>query len=81
MWGSAVGLAAAVHFVASLPAVPHTDNIPYPALVEYDVGKNGLRDELLREPLIYSNSHLTVSDKPGLGIELDEEALQRFRLD
>ena len=80
VWGSAVGLAAAVHFVASLPATPHTDNIPYPALVEYDVGKNGLRDELLQEPLIYADSHLTVPNKPGLGIELNGTSLQRFRL-
>ena len=45
-WGSAIALNAALHFAASLPAWPHTDNPPYPMLVEYDVGDNPLRDLL-----------------------------------
>lgn len=80
VWGSAVGLAAAVHYVASLPAYPHTDNVPYPALVEYDVGRNPLRDELLATPLRAEDGHIQVPDGPGLGIELDASVVERFRL-
>ena len=40
-----------MHFAASLPAWPHTDNAPYPMLVEYDVGDNPLRDLLVRNPI------------------------------
>ncbi len=75
-----VGLAAAVHFVAALPAYPHTDNVPAPCLIEYDVGDNPLRDELLTSPLAPVNGRLAVPDAPGLGIELDPEAIKRFRL-
>ena len=35
-----IALAASVHFAASLPAWPHTDNPPFPLMVEYDVGEN-----------------------------------------
>jgi D-galactarolactone cycloisomerase len=79
VWGSAVGLAAAVHFVAALPAYPHTDNVPAPCLVEYDVGDNPLRDELLTTPLRPVNGRLAVPEGPGLGVELDPEAIKRFR--
>ena len=48
VWGSPVGLAAALHFMAALPDYPHTDHLPYPRMVEYDVGENPLRDHLLR---------------------------------
>jgi D-galactarolactone cycloisomerase len=81
VWGSAVGLAAAVHFMAALPDYPHTDHLPAPALIEYDVGDNPLRDELLTRPLKPVNGRIAVPAGPGLGIELDPEAIKRFRAD
>jgi D-galactarolactone cycloisomerase len=78
VWGSGVGLAAAVHFVAALPGYPHTDNVPAPCLIEYDVSDNPLRDEVLAKPLKPVNGRLAVPAGPGLGIELDRKAIKRF---
>lgn len=78
VWGSAVGLAAACHFVAALSRYPHTDNVPCPALVEYDIGENPLRDAIVKTPLKPENGVIRLPEGPGLGIELDEEALARF---
>lgn len=80
-WGTGIGLAAAVHWVASLPAYPHGANVPYPTLVEYDVGANPLRDGLFTEPLHYERGHLHVPTGPGLGVTLDPAALKRFTVD
>ncbi len=80
-WGSAVGLAAAVHFLAALPDYPHSDHLPYPRLLEYDVGANPLRDDLLVEPLMAVNGEVAVPDGPGLGIDLNPDMVQRYRLD
>ena len=77
-WGTGVGLAAALQFVASLPAYPHAANVPYPTLLEYDVGDNALRDEIFVEPLRYADGHLEVPKGPGLGVTLDQAALRRF---
>jgi D-galactarolactone cycloisomerase len=77
-WGSAVGLAAALHFAASLPPYPHTSAAPVSQMVEYDVGENPLRDELLAEPLRPRKGVLAVPQGPGLGVTLDESALKRF---
>jgi D-galactarolactone cycloisomerase len=77
-WGTGVGLAAAVQWVASLTAYPHTDNDPFPPLVEYDLGRNRLRDDLLTVPLHLSDGMLDVPAGPGLGIELAPDALKRF---
>jgi D-galactarolactone cycloisomerase len=77
VWGTAVGLAAAVHWVASLPSYPHNENVPYPTLVEYDVGANPLRDRLLTTPLVAVDGMIAVPTGPGLGIELDPEMLAR----
>jgi D-galactarolactone cycloisomerase len=80
-WGSAIGLAAAVHFLAALPDYPHSDHLPIPRLLEYDVGENPLRDDLLNEPLGAVNGEIAVPAGPGLGIELNPESVKRYRLD
>ncbi len=78
VWGSGIGLAAAVQFVASLPASPHSNNIPRPTLVEYDLGTNPLRDGLIRNPLRAVADRIRVPEEPGLGIEVDWDAVDRF---
>lgn len=79
VWGSGVGLAAACHFVASLPEYPHHGNAPYPAFIEYDVGENPLRDGILTVPVQRAGGFLLLPEGPGLGIALDEHALARHR--
>lgn len=78
VWGAGIGLAAAVQFVASLPSYPHGAHVPYPPLVEYDVGHNALQNDIFVEPLRYADGHLTVPTGPGLGVTLDQAALRRF---
>lgn len=80
VWGSGVGLAAAIQFSAALPPYPHSDNEPDPVFLEYDVGENPLRDGILKRPIKVENGLVAVGEEPGLGIEVDEEALQRFRI-
>lgn len=68
-WGDGVALAASVHLCAAVQ-----DCI----VMELDYTYNPLREELLREPFKVEKGYLTPSDKPGLGIELNPEALQKF---
>jgi len=68
-WGDGVALAASVHLAAALQ-----DCI----VMELDYTYNPLREELLREPFKVLNGYLIPPEKPGLGIELNEEALERF---
>ena len=46
--------------------------------MELDYTYNPLRAELLREPLEVENGFLIPPDKPGLGVELDSKALEKF---
>ena len=68
-WGDGVALAASVHLSAAL-----RDCI----VMELDYTYNPLREELLREPFKVQEGYLIPPEKPGLGIELDQDALQRF---
>jgi D-galactarolactone cycloisomerase len=78
VWGTGIGLAAALQFLAALPCYPHADNVPFPPLLEYDVGENALQNALFTEPLRYSEGSLEVPTGPGLGVTLDRDAVRRF---
>lgn len=78
VWGNPVAITAALHFTASLPTTPHSENIPYPTLIEYDIGENPLRERALKIPLKIENGELVVPPGPGLGVDIDFAALKEF---
>ena len=70
-FAGAVLLAASLHFVAS---------IPNGLVLEFDQNPNDLRDDLLKEPItIESDGSIRLPERPGLGIELDRAAVERYR--
>ena len=54
--------------------------MPKPPLVEYDVGRNPLREELIRNPLRPADGAIPVPDEPGLGIEIDWDAVEKYAI-
>ena len=55
-------------------------SIPNGLVLEFDQNPNGLRDELLKEPIrIDNDGMIRLPERPGLGIELDPEAVERYR--
>ena len=63
-----------------MPASPHTDHPPHPSMLEYDMSDNRLRTELLKVPLELEAGHVLLPAGPGLGIELDPAAVERYRV-
>jgi galactonate dehydratase len=47
----------------------------------YAVSPPDLRRQLVREPLVATKGLVAVPTAPGLGVELDEQAAARYRLD
>lgn len=46
-----------------------------------DIVGNFLReDDLIRQPILIRNGRVPLPEEPGLGVELDEEALQSYRI-
>ncbi|HTK13350.1 MAG TPA: mandelate racemase/muconate lactonizing enzyme family protein [Xanthobacteraceae bacterium] len=78
VWGGAFVVAAAMHFMASLASSPHTENPPYPRMLEFDIGDNPLRDRLLKKPLTPKNGSVALPSGPGLGIEVDFDAIKPY---
>ncbi|GIV80320.1 mandelate racemase/muconate lactonizing enzyme family protein [Litorilinea aerophila] len=76
VWGTAVGLAAALHFLAALPNIPPSLN-PQPLMVELDQTEHPLR-QLTYLPGYVKDGFIQVPDQPGLGVEVDETHLARY---
>jgi len=79
-WGTYVAISAAMHFVANLDCIPGRLNMPNPTL-EHDQTENRLRDNVTFPDFEIKNGILVISDKPGLGVEIDEKALEQYCLD
>ncbi|MCD6354114.1 MAG: mandelate racemase/muconate lactonizing enzyme family protein [Prolixibacteraceae bacterium] len=76
-WGTGVALHAAMHFISNLDSNPGRmyDSVPW---MELDRTENALRD-IMVEPLItQENGYLKVPTRPGLGVEVNEEMLEKF---
>jgi L-alanine-DL-glutamate epimerase-like enolase superfamily enzyme len=70
VYSTAVSLTANLHFVASLPN-SH--------LLELDQNPNGLRTELLDIPFDPDRDAVVqLTERPGLGVSLDRDALRKF---
>jgi len=67
--GSAIQFAASVHLAASLPNQ---------TWMEYWYAPNPLGNAILKKPLKVENSEFHVPMAPGLGIEINEEALRPY---
>ncbi len=71
VYSTAVSIAANLHFMTSLPNC---------YLLEFDQNPNALRTELLTEPIEPdADAVVTVPERPGLGIRLDQTTLRRYR--
>jgi L-alanine-DL-glutamate epimerase-like enolase superfamily enzyme len=67
--------AATLQFIAATP----TNTLFTPAYEYYYVEKNPLAYEITKEPVEnFRGDYVTIPDKPGLGVEIDEEKLRKY---
>ena len=82
-WGTAINFAASIHLVA---AMPQGFLCEYP-ITRREWGEAGedrpspMMTELARVPVSVAGGYAAVPTGPGLGIELDEEAVKRYTLE
>ena len=78
-WGSAIGLAATLHFLAALPDQPPSFK-PMPPLLELEQCENPFRDLLSVEPILQKAGKVQIPTGAGLGIEINRSVLDRYRV-
>lgn len=79
VWGTAVCLAASLQFMAALPPNPPRRN-PIEPIMEFDRTENPFRQAVVQTPLEHHQGVMTIPDGPGLGIEINRDALSTYAL-
>lgn len=72
VWKTGISIAAAVHLAAVTPHCPFVEFLPV------DLSSSSLRRELTSGEPELVDGRIPLPDEPGLGIEIDGEALHRF---
>lgn len=70
MWESGVGIAAALHFACSQPAVRHGSDFYVPYFL--------LEDDVLEQPLRMEGGYMILPDGPGIGVRPDLERVRAY---
>jgi L-alanine-DL-glutamate epimerase-like enolase superfamily enzyme len=71
-WKTGITIAATAHLAAVTPHMPFFEFVPQ------QVAESALRRELVRDELTLVDGKLALPSRPGLGIELNRDALERF---
>ncbi len=79
VWGTNVGLAAALQLFAALPNFPER-RFPQEPFFEYDRSPHPLRDGVTVEKFKMKHGYLDIPDRPGLGVTLDPAFVEKHRL-
>jgi D-galactarolactone cycloisomerase len=79
VWGSGIGLAASLQLIASLPPTPLA-LAPIEPLLEYDCSDHPFRGALIHDAIAReTDGFVPVPTGPGLGVEVNQEILARYR--
>lgn len=71
-WSSGIVVAASLHLIASIPNA---------CLLEYCVWDTPIRKEIVKNDIRVVDGYAAVPTAPGLGIEIDDKAIERLRVD
>lgn len=77
VWGTGVGLAAALQLLAVLPHNPPRQS-PIEPMLEFDRSEHPFRQAILTAPIEHVRGVVDVPTGPGLGIDIDRTTLARF---
>ena len=73
-WKTGIGIAASVHLAAASPNAPFIEFLPS------ELSESAIRRELVNDELKMENGRIMLPSKPGLGIELNEGAVERYKV-
>lgn len=79
VWGSAIAQAASLQVIAALPVAHHSVFARAPVL-EYDRSLHPFRRELVTEPIELEEGSVAIPHKPGLGITVRRDTIERYRI-
>lgn len=81
VWGSGIGIAASLQWMATVPTHTPTSLQPLQPLLEFDQTEHPIRQAIIAEPIVQQQGWVQIPNGPGLGIEINRDALKHFAVE
>ena len=78
-WGSGIAFYTAINFISNLEPIPGRLYME-DAYIEYDRTENKIRENIIKDNIIMKDGYISVNDKPGLGVDVDETYLNEIKI-
>jgi len=78
-WGSGIAFFAAINFISNLEPIPgrlYQDD----AYIEYDRTENKIRENIIKNNILMKDGYIMTNTLPGLGIDVDENYLNKIKI-
>ncbi len=79
VWGTGVGLAAALQFLASIPTAQSSFNSNEEPLLEFDQSPHPFRDDLINDEIQMIDGKISVPTAPGLGVNINRDVVEQYK--
>ncbi len=79
VWGSGIGLAASLQFIASLPSMPLA-LYPVEPMLEFDCSSHPFREDLIIDSIDIQNGRVQIPSRPGIGADVDRTVIDQYKV-
>jgi D-galactarolactone cycloisomerase len=79
VWGSGIGLAASLQYVANIVPTP-ISKFPTEPMLEFDQSSHPFRLALINDGIEFSNGYINVPSRPGIGVEVNKSILEKYKI-
>jgi D-galactarolactone cycloisomerase len=79
VWGSGIGLAASLQFIASIPPAP-SSLFPEEPMLEFDQSDHPFRKDLIYGAINMVDGMVQIPTQPGIGIEVNREIIDQYKV-
>jgi D-galactarolactone cycloisomerase len=79
VWGSGIGLAASLQYVANLVPTP-ISKFPTELMLEFDQSSHPFRLALINDGIEFIDGYIKIPNKPGIGVDVNTAILEKFKI-
>lgn len=80
VWGTGIGIAASLQWMATVPSHTPVSLTRTEPLLEFDRTEHPIRQAILCAPVVHHQGRVAIPTGPGLGIEINRDALHDFKI-
>ena len=79
VWGSGIGLAASLQYVANIAPTP-IKKYPTEMILEFDQSSHPFRLALINDGIEFSEGYIKVPTKPGIGVDVNPSIIEKYKI-